>query len=173
MRIHLVLPLIFIAACSSSSTEQTGDEDSSTSDSGIGADVGGDTSGGGPTDSGIGDVIGSDVTTDSGSIDTAPDVVFDSNTDGGPCGAGGGCGAGLTCCGDTCRNTQNDPLNCGGCGTTCSGSTSMCLGGSCAAPVCSPTCGGSQICCEIDGPGPTHFACVAGPTCPIGCPSCK
>src|SRR3954469_4120820 len=46
------------------------------------------------------------------------------------------CGEGRDCCGTKCVNTANDPLNCGGCGVTCSGATPYCEG-SCKPTPCS------------------------------------
>ncbi len=47
--------------------------------------------------------------------------------DPGPCAFGDN----PTCCGDGCRDIDNDPLNCGGCGVTC-GQGEMCVAGRCA-----------------------------------------
>jgi hypothetical protein len=92
---------------------------------------------------------------------------------GGPC-DGGACPIGLTCCNDSCVNENNDPLHCGGCGTSCSGSTGMCQGGSCIAPTCQPGCGDGEVCCDVQGPGPSGPPqCLPGPTCPVGCPLCQ
>ncbi len=109
-----------------------------------------------------------DASSKDGSVSDAP--VYDSG--GGAC-DGGACGFGLECCGDQCVNQTNDPNNCGGCGTVCSGSKSMCLGGSCQAQTCQPACGDGFKCCDLQGPGPSGPPkCVAGQTCPVGCPSC-
>jgi len=81
---------------------------------------------------------------------------------------------GLVQCGAACVNIKNDPTNCGACGVACSGGSSMCLNGTCAAPTCAPACGGGQQCCEIFGPGPSGPPqCEDGGTCPVGCPLCK
>lgn len=141
-------------------------------------DVGGDASGDSigfdtSIDTPPSDTTGDGIATDSGPGDATPETPIDSNTDGGSCGGDAACGGGLTCCADACRNTHNDLHNCGGCGTECSGATPMCLAGKCSAAVCSPTCGTGTICCEIDGPGPTHFQCIKGNECPICCPLCK
>lgn len=158
----------FVVACSSSSSSDDGTQDAND-------DIAGDSmqNDAPPSDSSF--ETGDDTTNDEtgGTGDTEPDVPIDGNTDGGSCGEVGACGAGLTCCGTACRNTHNDPNHCGTCDDVCTGTTPMCLAGHCASPVCSPACGTGTICCEIDGPGPTRFQCVAGTTCPIGCPACK
>ena len=98
------------------------------------------------------------------------------------------CGEARTCCSGRCVNTNNDPLNCGNCGTRCGGGT-YCGGGQCVAPPCTTTCQGGQgccasqccasneLCCDPQGPISTEPVCVppndAG-TCPMGCaPLCK
>jgi hypothetical protein len=96
---------------------------------------------------------------------------------------------GLTCCAGACVNTGNDPHNCGGCGTTCSGATPYCSG-SCTAPPCEQdaaacsgtgTCCGTgcctagQICCQLEqGVWITQcYTPTSGQdTCPVGCPAC-
>lgn len=114
---------------------------------------------------------------DSGSADSASkdaptsDAPF-ADSGGGPC-DGGACTIGLQCCSDACVNQTNDPLNCGGCGTHCTGSKSMCLNGACQAPTCQPSCTDGQVCCDLEGPGPSQPPkCVTGTTCPVGCPAC-
>jgi hypothetical protein len=111
-------------------------------------------------------------------------------------GGGGGSGAcsvactiGRTCCGGGCVNLNNDPMNCGACGTRCQGATNLCSGGTCVAPPCSQTagvcaagdfcCGGAcckpgQLCCQADGPvsggPPTCFTPTSEQkTCAQGC----
>jgi hypothetical protein len=55
----------------------------------------------------------------------------------------------------------------------CGGGTPMCNRG-CQAPTCAPACGVANICCVVPGPGPeAPPMCLAGPTCPVGCPACK
>lgn len=122
-------------------------------------------------------------------MDACPDaaVTVDARTDaqptdapvlrdsgGGPCGSGGlVCGAGLTCCSGACINFANDPLNCGGCGTRCTGTTPMCAGGTCTHDMCSPVCGTGSVCCAVNGGGPVRPpVCYVGITCPVGCPTC-
>ena len=92
-------------------------------------------------------------------------------------------------------NLNNDPMNCGTCGTHCTGTTNLCSGGVCVAPPCSPSptagvcasnsfcCGAGcclpgQLCCQTDGPvsggPPTCFTPTPDQTtCAQGCaPSC-
>ena len=173
------LTVLLLAACSSSAGDTAPASDDSGSDvsngdgtiDSPGSDTKPDTTPGGDSTSDLGgDTTPSDDTLPPPS-DGRPDVVADSG--GGPCGAGGTCGPLLQCCSASCVNEQNDPLNCGGCGVTCSGETSMCLGGHCVKPTCEPTCGAGQSCCQVDGPGPSGPPrCVDGPTCPVGCPAC-
>ena len=105
-------------------------------------------------------------------------------------GAGGtcspACGDGRTCCSGTCVNTNNDPKNCGACGSTCG---TFCSGGQCTQPPCTRDggscangalcCGGDccasgQLCCDAEGPvGGLPPSCVTpasgNGTCPQGC----
>lgn len=116
---------------------------------------------------------GSDVTTgDTGTSDTGTsDATADSG--GGKC-DGGACGLGLQCCGGACKNFLNDPLNCGKCGTACTGATPMCNNGLCEAQTCSPRCSDGQVCCVVQQGGPVGGpACYPGTTCPVGCPACN
>lgn len=123
----------------------------------------------GPADSSV------DAATDGGSSDGPADVFasdapnYDSG--GGAC-DGGACPMGLTCCGGSCKNLQNDPRNCGGCGVTCKAGD-MCLG-TCAPATCQPVCAGTQVCCEVNKGGPSSGpSCYDGVTCPVGCPLCQ
>ncbi len=112
---------------------------------------------------------------DGGVVSDAPATDATSVDSGGdPCITGGfPCGVGLTCCGATCMNLANDPLNCGTCGTRCTAATPMCQAGVCATATCAPTCGAGQSCCEVNRGGPsTGPSCYNGPTCPVGCPAC-
>ncbi len=87
-----------------------------------------------------------------------------------------------TCCTDGCRDTANDPLNCGGCGVTC-GAGESCVNGLCAcgdviapefaAQACPETGGGSEAnqCCggecrdvTVDGTNCGSCGTVCGPT---------
>lgn len=117
---------------------------------------------------------GVDSGTDATKSDAATDAATDASTDTGKPACDGGCGFGFHCCDDSCVNENNDPLNCGGCGTKCTGSTSMCLVAICGPPTCQPTCQSGEQCCEIQGPGPSGPPqCVQGTTCPLGCPACN
>jgi hypothetical protein len=105
-----------------------------------------------------------------------------------------GCGPGRIMCGGACINPDNDPNNCGACGTKCTGNTPFCDGtckaapcfpdaGACASPgfCCgSNCCTSAQLCCKDEGPvgnpyGPSCFTPTAQqPTCLQGCaPLCK
>jgi hypothetical protein len=99
-------------------------------------------------------------TTDTGG---AADAI-EADSGGGGCSASGTCPTDLTCCGGACKNTQNDPLNCGTCGHVCTGENTMCGAGRCIFPVCIPACPAGQQCCS---PGVGEKPkCFAGPTCP-------
>ncbi len=103
------------------------------------------------------------------------------------------CGMGFLCCDARCVNQANDILNCGGCGVTCTGTHPFCEGGTCtmAQAVCNMQkpcgantfccglvcCPSAQLCCEVQGPGPSSGPRCAGVdenhgTCPLGCPLC-
>lgn len=145
-------------ATSSSSGSSSGSASSSSSGSSSSSSGTSGSSGGSSSSSGS--------TSSSGAMDAAVD-----DSGGGPC-HNGTCGNGLKCCGNTCVDENNDPLNCGACGTTCAGSASMCNNGRCTAPTCSPACGSEQQCCLPDTPVGHTPVCVDGPTCPVGCPIC-
>jgi len=69
--------------------------------------------------------------------------------------SGDGCDAGLTPCGQSCVDLQNDPHNCGGCGSSC-GPDEHCIGGTCSSDGCPPglsDCGGQ---CVDLGTNPQH-----------------
>jgi hypothetical protein len=101
------------------------------------------------------------------------------------------CGPFFTCCGDTCVNQQNDPTHCGDCSTVCTGNKPFCSNGTCAAPPCNGQpcnamalccgqfcCQPGQLCCDVQGPGPSFGpTCFTPtpqqPTCPKGCPACQ
>jgi hypothetical protein len=110
--------------------------------------------------------------------------------------AGGGncpmtCGPFFQCCGGQCINPQNDPFNCNGCGNACPGANPFCGNGVCGQPPCpggntcltgfccgSTCCNDGQLCCLVNGPGPTgpptcFTPTAAQPTCPRGCPACQ
>jgi hypothetical protein len=85
----------------------------------------------------------------------------------GPGGAGGAvtCGSGATLCGGSCVETQNDPANCGACGTACP------AGQVCSAGKCGVTClGGSTLCgttCVQTQNDPANCG-ACGTACPTG-----
>ncbi len=100
------------------------------------------------------------------------------------------CALGRQCCNGECKNVDNDPTNCGACGTHCTGNTPYCDGtckaipcgrdggtcsnGTCCGPDC---CSSGQICCKSEGPlsgPPTCYTPTAQqPSCPQGCaPQC-
>ena len=108
----------------------------------------------------------------SGGDGSQQDSGVQADSGGGAC-DGGACTFGLSCCADACKNYTNDPLNCGGCGIHCGGTTPMCNGGKCEGATCQPPCGDGQVCCDVQGPGPSGPPqCIQGLTCPVGCPSC-
>jgi hypothetical protein len=69
-------------------------------------------------------------------------------------------------CGDSCTNTNTDPLNCGDCGEACN-ADELCSDGNCEEYVpaecdscpCDSCDGELGNCCEIDGYGPV---CIDG-----------
>ena len=83
------------------------------------------------------------------------------------------CGGGTTQCGVTCVDTDSDPTNCGGCGTSCAGasSTGVCVGGSCRY-LCDSgfgDCDAMTDGCETDL-GSDRLNCgFCGNTCATGC----
>jgi hypothetical protein len=103
---------------------------------------------------------------------------------GGTGGSGGGtgkpcavlCTMGFICCDGQCVNTRNDIRNCGACGNACTAPDDFCDGQKCAPPPCSPACGAGELCCVINGPGPSRGPECSQPTdggtCPPGCPLC-
>ncbi len=151
------------------STDGGGSDDATVSDSGGGIDAGGSSDGGDGHDSGATDSGGG---ADSGGATCTP-----------------ACAQERQCCNGTCVNTDNDPENCGTCGTTCGGATPYC-DGTCKAAPCfggGPTCTGTtccgsmcctagQICCKVDGPVTTATCFTptsSQATCPAGCsPQC-
>jgi len=105
---------------------------------------------------------------------------------GGPCSLA--CTTGRACCGGGCVNLNNDPMNCGACGTRCTGANNLCSGGLCVAACAANVatcatgsfcCGTScchtgDLCCEQEGPiAGGAPSCVTPtkdqPTCPQGC----
>lgn len=86
------------------------------------------------------------------------------------------CTMGFVCCDGSCVNTRNDIHNCGHCGVVCSGAQPFCDGTSCTTAPCMPGCGAGQLCCNVQGPGPSRGPMCTTPTdggtCPLGCPLC-
>jgi hypothetical protein len=91
-----------------------------------------------------------------------------------------------SCCGASCTNLRNDPLNCGTCGNRCPADKPFCADSTCGTPPCSgASCGANglccgpsccktgQICCSIPGPVGDVVDCFTPttqqPTCPRGC----
>ena len=106
---------------------------------------------------------------------------------------GGGCAdcqfPGFDCCDNACVDTNDDILNCGGCGVKCGGAHPFCNHGMCGTPPCqgiacpafgfccgTQCCSAGQICCQVDGGPVMGPKCVDpnanGGTCPKGCPAC-
>jgi hypothetical protein len=104
--------------------------------------------------------------------------------------AGAGCDCGSfakyrMCCGGRCTNPDNDPTNCGACGTRCPADKPFCDGGTCQPAPCtqmscsagsccgSSCCQAGQICCSVQGPlaglANCHTPTAEQPTCPAGC----
>jgi hypothetical protein len=97
-----------------------------------------------------------------------------------------GTNSGYKCCNHLCSNTQNDILNCGGCGTNCPSPDPYCGGGKCGPPPCqgstciagstccgSQCCGAGQLCCMVNiGPGVLGCFDPVDGTCPTGCATC-
>jgi len=170
--------LLVVAGCGSSTTSPPGDAGAGTG--GAGASSGGSGGAGGGATGGTGGATGGSGGATGGS----------GGSGGGDAGAGCGCGTFAqyrSCCGGQCVNTQNDPFNCGGCGTKCPTDKPLCEGGTCKQPPCSnmsctaaagQCCGGSccptgQICCSVEGPLAGIISCHTPsndqPTCPQGC----
>ena len=182
MRAFFLSSLLCLAACGGATDVAATDEDTGAGDTSVGdapvdsrADV---LPSDAPLDTTLGDTTAPDGAPD-GALDTTPpptDTATDAirgDSGGGACGAGGTCATPLECCSGACVYEMNDPLNCGGCGIQCSGDTSMCEAGHCIHPTCTTPCTGGQVCCDVNGPGPTTGPkCLDGPTCPIGCPLC-
>jgi hypothetical protein len=89
-------------------------------------------------------------------------------------------------------NLQNDPLNCGKCGTVCPATAPYCGDGTCGRSPCEPNvfclgtqtccgnmcCGLNQLCCQDQGPVSVAPSCYTPtqdqPSCPQGCaPECR
>ena len=87
--------------------------------------------------------------------------------------AGKACTGGRTCCNFECIDTQNDPYNCNGCGTTCGGASPACCGGTCVDRYASPSnCGGCGVLCSSVHATPGCSLGVCTPTCNAGYGHC-
>ncbi len=170
--------LVTLIACSDGDGDGDGGSGMDTS---IGVDsTTGDTS----VDTSVADTAVADTAVVDGSGDTA--VGDTSTADGGDTGivtCPPACETGRDCCDGECTNLQNDPRNCGACGTACPDGT-YCTAGACVDIPCTTSCagdetccgtmccGGGTICCDPQGPVSTGPTCVtpdARGTCPVGC----
>jgi hypothetical protein len=185
MHVGFLLVLAAAGCGSSSGVSPTGGQGGATGGNG-GAGTGGVTGGtGGSSDAAAGGGgAGTGGASTGGTGGAGPDGAVD-----GQASCDGGCGIGRACCGGSCVNTSNDPLNCGQCGVRCEGSTPYCAGtckpAPCARAACvtgqccgNECCGAGQICCEEQGPIQRLPVCytptAAQPTCPQGCaPLCR
>jgi hypothetical protein len=116
-----------------------------------GSDAGAADTGGSSSDMGLDAGSASDVGTDVGSTDMG-------STD-------ASCSAGYAQCGSACVDVSSDVANCGACAHACSGATSVCSNGVCAATCAAglTNCAGSCV-----DPNVAHAHCGA---CPSSCPS--
>jgi hypothetical protein len=65
---------------------------------------------------------------------------------------GKSCPSPLTCCNNLCIDTRSDLLNCGGCGTLCTGGDTLCCNSQCANPLSNVAhCGGCGRACATGG----------------------
>lgn len=128
-------------------------------------------------------------TTTSTTTTTTTTTSTSSSSSSGSCDASN-CSAPFVCCAGACVNPDNDILNCGKCGTVCSGGSPYCDHGTCGTPPCTTpqlcgaggTCCGNvcckpgELCCDV--PGPIAAGPVCQPpdpmtmTCDKGCPLC-
>jgi hypothetical protein len=100
------------------------------------------------------------------------------------------CNSFYLCCNGECIDPFNDPRNCNGCNKQCAGPHPFCGNAVCSQPPCvtnidcmSGFCCGArcctygQLCCDINGAGPTKLECftptAVAPTCPGGCVGCQ
>src|SRR3954447_21054070 len=74
------------------------------------------------------------------------------------------CTMGFTCCDGACVNLRNDIHNCAACGNVCTAPDDFCDGQKCAPPPCSPACGSGELCCNVEGPGPSRGPMCTAPT---------
>ncbi len=117
--------------------------------------------------------------------DSPVDLPVDTVPDGYGCATTADCMTGLECCDGRCVNLAHDPDHCSECDASCPDVRPFCESGSCTTPPCfDVTCIGTEfccgfaccalgeICCQVDGPGPTGGPECFALECPGGCPLC-
>jgi hypothetical protein len=132
-----------------------------------------------------GDEAGDTAADAAASGDAAADAAAETDAEAEVAGCDDGFMAGLLCCDGRCVNPLNDPAHCGGCGRPCSDPLPFCLGGSCQERPCSSSgcgrgtfccgtscCTAGQVCCNVDGTGPSAGPACYDEYCPGGCPPC-
>jgi hypothetical protein len=159
-----VAALLGMSACGSVAVETLGTGGAGST--GVSTGAGG--VGTGPATTGV------TTTTSSGVTTTTSSGVTTSSSSGGSCSPQ--CGYMLTCCDGTCAETDNDLLNCGGCGVVCPGAHPYCHHGVCEPePACSapPPCPAGDFCCGAQCCAPDEICCdtYGGP--PQPSPRCE